>query len=102
MANSSSNFVSNYFGKEGTSTANFEIIQSWKINPLGKTIIANSFNFIPTQDCTISINGSDPIPFKAEKEFIMDMGVNPIHKPITEFKIIENAIDYWYMGIFKD
>lgn len=98
----SNNYKSEYFGKEGTSTANMEIIQSWKLNPNGKTLIVNSFDFIAYQDCTIIINSSDPIPFKAGKEFIMDIGKNPIHRQIYEFKIIEANIDYWYMGLFDE
>jgi len=102
MSNLSSNYKSEYFGKEGISTSNLEIIQSWKLNQNGKNLVVNKFNFIAKQDCTIIINDSDPIPFKANKEFIMDIGMNPIHRVISEFKIVEENINYWYMGIFKD
>jgi len=101
MANSSSNFKSNYFGEEGTSTANECLIQKWSLNKT-KSVIAMSFNFISSQDCTIIMNDSDPIPFKADRELIIDVGVNMIQKPLTEFKIIETGIDYWCMGVLKD
>ena len=97
-----SNFKSNYFGTAGTSTANLDVIQSFKVDSDGKTLVANSFNFIPTQDCTVILNGSDPIPFKAGKEFVMDTGRNMIHKPISEFIIVEADIDYWCFGILRD
>ena len=103
MANSTSNFKSNYFGKEGTSTENFELIQSFKIDPdQDKSLVALSLNFIPQQDCTVAINGSDPIPFKANREFVMDTGRNMIHKTIDKFQIVEADIDYWCMGVLKD
>ena len=103
MANSTSNFKSNYFGKEGKSTENFELIQSFKIDPDKNTsLVALSLNFIPQQDCTVAINGSDPIPFKAGREFVMDTGRNMIHKTIDKFQIVEADIDYWCMGVLKD
>jgi len=101
MANTSSNFKSEYFGENGTSVANQCLIQKWSLNTI-KTIIANSFNFIPNTDCSIIINGSDPIPFKSGREFIIDVGVNLIQLPIYEFKIVEADITYWCMGIFKN
>jgi len=103
MENSTSNFKSNYIGKEGKSTENFELIQSFKIDPdKDKSLVALSLNFIPQQDCTVEINGSDPIPFKAGREFVMDTGRNMIHKPIDRFQIVEADIDYWCMGVLKD
>jgi hypothetical protein len=95
------NAKSEYFGRSGTSTAGIDLIQLWKQDANGATLVANVFNFIPTQACTIKINGSDPIPFPAGKEFNIDTGINPNHRPLWQFQITEANIDYWFMGIFK-
>lgn len=102
MANTYSNYKSEYFGFQGVATAGVDLIQKWKLNPNGKTLLAMSFDFIPKQNCTVIINGSDPIPFIANREWIIDVGVNPIHEPLNEFKIVESGIECWYVGIFKD
>jgi len=96
------NFLSEYFGSPSivTSTGNQELIQAFKQNPNGRNIKANIFNFIPNADCTVKINGSDAISFKAGKEFIIDIGANPVHKSIWSFIIVESGIQFWYMGIF--
>jgi len=97
------NYKSNFFGDKGTSSSNLEVIQKWKEVQTNNNISAVSFNFIPSQDCTIIINGSHPIPFLANQPFVIDTsGANPTHKPIWQFQIVEAGIDYWYMGILKD
>lgn len=94
------NRKSEYFGKQATTTEKLDLLQQFKLNPSDSNLVASIFNFIPTQSCSVVINGSDPIPFPAGREFVIDTAYSN-HKPLWQFEVQEADIDYWCMGIFK-
>jgi hypothetical protein len=68
------------------SVANAEII------PAGKSYL--SFQLLNDQDCTIKVNGSNPIFIRANQGFSSTFE----HSPIYSFKIVEAAKTYTWIG----
>lgn len=77
-----------------TSTANMEIIPSppdnWTVD-----YQLNPFSFMNDQDCTVRINGSDPIFLRAKQGFNLDHK----YKTIRSFVIVEPEITFNWIGI---
>ena len=79
---------SRFFGSSQltTSTSNQEIV------PRGK--IFYKFSFMNSQDCTVKINGSNPIFLRANQGFSMD----EVDAYIHSFVIVEPNIEFNWVG----
>jgi len=67
-----------------TSVANEEIV----------TQTCYKFSIVPQEDCTASINGSEPIFLKGGVGF----STNQVDAIINSFKILEDGIPYFWIG----
>ncbi len=80
-----------YFGSPSiqTSEENQEIIPE-------KTALYK-FSFEPFSNCTVKINGSDPILVRPERGF----GMNEVDAYISSFVIVEAGIEFDWTGASK-
>lgn len=82
MSRLGSNFIGS--SEVETSVSNEEILPS----PCYK------LSLIPESDCTASINGSEPIFLKGGVGF----STNQIDAKINSFKILEDGVQYFWIG----
>lgn len=77
-----------YFGSPSiqTSSANQELVPD-------KTAFYK-FSYMPSQNCTVRINGSDPILITSRLGFSM----NEVDAYISSFVIVESGIEFHYLG----
>lgn len=78
---------------ETTSTPNTEVIPEPPSNWTNGYSLYK-FAFLNNQDCTIKINGGDPIFLRANQGFNMDR----IDQPIKSFVVVEEGITYNWIG----
>lgn len=88
--------ASGYAGSNGilTSTANTEIVNPENLG-LNK-LSFKKFSFLNKNNCTVKINGSDPIFLEAGQGFASDES----DPPIKSFIIIEEGIQYNWIGSY--
>lgn len=76
-------------GGKGKSVANQEIVAIEQIKRK-----YYEFHFVNTQDCSVIVNGSNPIPCPAGAGFIADSN----DAKVITFKIVESNIDFTWRG----
>lgn len=79
-----------------TSTANQEIIPPTPAGWSGVKLSFYKFSFQNKANCTVKINGGDPIYLEADDGF----EVNLEDAPITSFVIVEAGIQFKFIGAY--
>lgn len=80
-------------GSEFYGTSQIEVSNSNE-EVIPKNTIFYKFSFLNEEDCTVKINGSDPIFLRAGIGF----STNQVDSEINSFVVVESGIEYFWIG----